>query len=223
MADRLTDTGFSARPPSQGQPVTQALPDPTLSVSGVTQHRYTATVSITDLSMGLLPVYPRPTRIQRLDSSWFYDNSSGLVYSPRSSSTGKQYSFDYLHTDYNPGALRNAKALPADDPIQKLDTEVPAQPFVSTQVDKLIAGKTTPYDKVLAIYTYFSSANGFKYALSTKTGSSGSDIEDFLTNKQGYCEQYAAAMAWMVRTAHIPARVAFGFTSAPATRARRTR
>ncbi|MET0492048.1 MAG: transglutaminase domain-containing protein, partial [Actinoplanes sp.] len=31
-------------------------------------------------------------------------------------------------------------------------------------------------------------------------------------NKAGYCQQYAAAMAWMVREAGIPARVAFGFT-----------
>ena len=33
------------------------------------------------------------------------------------------------------------------------------------------------------------------------------------SNKSGYCQQYAAAMAWMVREAGIPARVAFGFTS----------
>ena len=37
-------------------------------------------------------------------------------------------------------------------------------------------------------------------------------IVDFLHNKRGFCEQYAAAMAWLVRAAGIPARVAFGFT-----------
>jgi hypothetical protein len=36
---------------------------------------------------------------------------------------------------------------------------------------------------------------------------------DFITTgRVGYCEQYAAALAWLVRAAGIPARVAFGFT-----------
>ena len=35
---------------------------------------------------------------------------------------------------------------------------------------------------------------------------------DFLSNKQGYCEQYASAMAVMLRAVGVPARVAIGFT-----------
>jgi Transglutaminase-like superfamily/Domain of unknown function (DUF4129) len=83
---------------------------------------------------------------------------------------------------------------------------------VTDLVNDLTFGKTTLYAKVFALYTYFTKANGFHYELSTKRVGGGSDIEAFLRNKQGYCEQYAAALAWMVRTAGIPARVAFGFT-----------
>src|SRR6266536_2259445 len=67
-------------------------------------------------------------------------------------------------------------------------------------------------DKLRAIHGYFSTDNGFKYSLLTKSGTSGSAIVDFLNNKQGFCEQYSAAMAWLVRAAGIPARVAFGFS-----------
>ncbi len=34
---------------------------------------------------------------------------------------------------------------------------------------------------------------------------------DFLTTKRGYCELYASAMAYLVRAAGIPSRVAIGF------------
>ena len=86
-------------------------------------------------------------------------------------------------------------------------------PEVEELVKGLIQGKRTDYDKVLAIYQHFSADNGFSYRLSTESGSSGQDIVNFLTNKVGYCQQYAAAMAWLVRSAGIPARVAFGFTN----------
>jgi hypothetical protein len=67
---------------------------------------------------------------------------------------------------------------------------------------------------VRAIYDFFAPTNGFRYSLDTKTGNSGSAMVDFIKEdgRQGYCEQYAAAMAWLLRAADIPARVAFGFT-----------
>ena len=43
-------------------------------------------------------------------------------------------------------------------------------------------------------------------------GDSGDQLVDFLNNKQGYCEQYASAMAIMLRAIGVPARVAIGFT-----------
>jgi hypothetical protein len=83
---------------------------------------------------------------------------------------------------------------------------------VERKLAQIISGQSTPYDKVRAIHSYFSADNGFKYSLQTKSGTSGSAIVDFLNNKQGFCEQYSAAMAWLVRAANIPARVAFGFS-----------
>jgi transglutaminase-like putative cysteine protease len=212
-ADRLVEAGFSSQSTHSGRSVTGTPPTTPINLPGVTQKKYQANITITNnLNMGLLPVYSQPTKFQKLDSSWLYDPSSGLVFSNRSFSAGKQYSFEFLHTDFKPEALRTSKPLGLDNPIQREDTQVPSEPVVDSLVAKLTAGKTTPYDKVLALYNYFSADNQFEYSLSTKTGSSGSDIVDFLTNKKGYCEQYASALAWMVRAAGVPARVAFGFT-----------
>ena len=50
------------------------------------------------------------------------------------------------------------------------------------------------------------------YSLATAPGTSGDDLVDFLRLRRGYCEQYAGAMAVMVRAAGMPARVALGYT-----------
>jgi uncharacterized membrane protein YhaH (DUF805 family) len=212
VADELTQAGFHNRAPTGGEPVTAGrIPRPAGPLVGVTQKTYHAEVTITDLQMSALPIYLQLSRVQKLDGNWLYDRDSQLVYSNRSSSKGRSYSFDYVRTEYSATALESVPALHRDDPAAQF-TQVPAVAEVQQLVARLTKGKTRLYDRVRAIYDYFSAANGFGYALSTKSGTSGSEIVDFLTNKQGYCEQYAAALAWLVRAAGIPARVAFGFT-----------
>ena len=213
VADQLTPTGFRTRALGTGRAVTDGgIPDPAVKIPGVGQHSYHATVSITNFDMRYLPVYRILAKTQKLDGSWLYDLSGDQVYSLRSSARGRTYSFDYAATEYSPTALAAASRPDPQNQVSQYAIVPKQQQQVADKVRQLTLGKSSDYDKVMAIYKYFSAANGFRYALSTKPGTSGSDIVDFLNNKQGYCEQYAAAMAWMVRTAGIPARVAFGFT-----------
>ena len=58
---------------------------------------------------------------------------------------------------------------------------------VTDLVATLTAGKTTQYDRVRAIYDYFSPENGFPYSLSTPGGTSGTAIVDFLTSRRVLC------------------------------------
>nr|WP_275941207.1 transglutaminaseTgpA domain-containing protein [Planosporangium flavigriseum] len=213
VADEVTPAGFRNRRPGGGLAATANLPGPTAQQGpGVALRPYHAQVQIVALNMNTLPVYLQPTRTSSLDSSWFYDRNDQLIYSRQSSSRDKKYGFDYVRAEYSPEALREAGALNADDPIQRQYTAVPRIPEVERRLAQIISGKFTPYDKVRAIHSYFSANNGFRYSLETKSGTSGSAIVDFLNNKQGFCEQYSAAMAWLVRAAGIPARVAFGFS-----------
>ncbi|GAA2183049.1 transglutaminase family protein [Micromonospora lupini] len=215
VADELRPSGFQARSPS-GRPANRDLPDPTeRGGQGVQQVRYRATVEVTkSLSMSLMPVYAEPVRTEDLNSNWLYDPSQQVVFSNRENSRGRKYAFDYVRSTYTPAALRAARPLPADHPVRRQLTATPGPvPEVEELVKGLTQGKRTDYDRVLAIYQHFSADNGFSYRLSTASGSSGQDIVNFLINKVGYCQQYAAAMAWLVRSAGIPARVAFGFTN----------
>ena len=53
---------------------------------------------------------------------------------------------------------------------------------------------------------------GFDYAEDTGTGGSPDALQAFLEQRRGFCEQYASAMAAMLRLAGVPSRVAVGFT-----------
>ncbi|MFG1917721.1 transglutaminaseTgpA domain-containing protein [Micromonospora sp. NPDC048898] len=215
VADELRQTGFQARNPT-GRAVNRDLPDPTERARpGVQQTTYRATVEVTkSLSMSLMPVYAEPVRTDDLSGNWLYDPNQQVVFSNRENSRGRKYSFDYVRSTYTPATLRATAPLPADHPLNRQMTATPGPvPEVEELVKGLTQGKRTDYDRVLAIYQHFSADNGFSYRLSTESGSSGQDIVNFLTNKVGYCQQYAAAMAWLVRSAGIPARVAFGFTN----------
>ena len=212
VADELGTGGFRTRTPS-GQSIGNALPDPEQRPSfGVTRERYAAKVEVAKgFDMPMLPVYAEPVQTRRIGSDWSYDPNMQIVFSLRSRSGGRTYEFDYVRSTYTPQALNESPELSTDNSIRRQFTSVPLVAEVRKKVDDLTKGARTPYEKVRAIYDFFSSKNGFKYSLETQQGTSGQKIVDFLNNKVGFCEQYAAAMAWLVRTAGIPARVAFGF------------
>jgi transglutaminase-like putative cysteine protease len=72
----------------------------------------------------------------------------------------------------------------------------------------------TPFDKALALQDYFRSKE-FRYNLNVPALSAGGNqLRRFVTEvREGYCEQFAIAMAMMAREVGIPSRVAVGFTS----------
>ncbi|RSM56840.1 transglutaminase [Actinoplanes sp. ATCC 53533] len=212
VADVLTDQGFSSRAPS-GRPLSRGLDNPSQS-DGVDYRQYRAEVEITeDFGQKLAPIYSNIVGVNGLDAAWSYDPDTQVVFSNRTTTKGKKYSFDYLRAKYTPAQLRTAQPLARTEPLRAQFTTVPDDPKIKTLVRGLVENERTDYDRVSAIYRYFSRDNGFTYSLRTADPQVGaSAIAAFLEGKAGYCQQYAAAMAWMVREAGIPARVAFGFT-----------
>ena len=73
------------------------------------------------------------------------------------------------------------------------------------------AGDDSDYDKVLAIQQHFHS-DGFHYSTDVDVADDADALLTFLTQtKAGFCQQYATAMAVMVRELGLPARVAVGY------------
>jgi transglutaminase-like putative cysteine protease len=212
IADQPAEDGFHNRTPTGGAPVTDGIEQPKLGTS-ITPS-YTANVQILNFDMNLAPIYEYPVNLNGLGSDWFYDPDSSQVYSrnPKVTTNRKSYSFDYVHASYPRELLRQAPPIPANDQALASLTFVPPVKYVQDIVDDLVVGRTTEYDKVNALYHYFDPANGFTYSIQLKPGKSGNAIIDFLSSKHGFCVQYAASLAWMVRAAGFPSRVAFGFT-----------
>jgi transglutaminase-like putative cysteine protease len=210
VADQVAPDGFRNRPPSGGDPLRDPLPTPPApQINGVRSESFQATVDVIDFDSQLAPVYQQATAVRGLDKSWSYDPVTNQIWSRRSSVTSKKYVFDYVHTTYTEAALRQA------GPYEETDanlTYVPPNRQVEDTVAELTAGKTTEYDQVRGIYNFFSPSNNFRYTLKPKAGTSGNAMIDFLAAREGFCVQYAVAMAWLVRAAGYPARVAIGFT-----------
>jgi transglutaminase-like putative cysteine protease len=90
---------------------------------------------------------------------------------------------------------------------------------VSDLAIKITSDKKTPLDKATAIEQYLK--RNYRYTLNPgipdrstrgQEGIGKNPVEDFLfSTKEGYCEQYANAMAVMLRTIGIPSRLVTGF------------
>jgi len=166
-----------------------------------------------------LPIYANPTKID-VRGDWRWDDRADTVFSSRSSTDGLRYTFESVRIIYDRERLAAAPDL---DPSESVVSEYTginrgSEPEAQKIAENAIAGKQTQYEKVMAINDYFSTENDFRYTTETQAGTTGSDLMDFLSNKQGYCEQYASAMAYLVRAVGIPARVAVGFGRGTETR-----
>ncbi|WP_433609212.1 transglutaminaseTgpA domain-containing protein [Dactylosporangium sp. CA-139114] len=211
VLEDLNSKGFALRPISGGAPVSNGFGKPEWGPSVKTE-THTAKIEVTnELAISYMPIYTWPTKIDRLSNQWAFDPKTAVVYSGKDTTAKKTYSVTYQRPDITPDQLRQAGPINANDPLLKDLMTAPSNPFVKSKVDETIKGKTNEYDKVKALFDFFSTQNGFQYDITTGPDTSGTKIADFLQNKRGYCAQYAAAFGWMLREAKIPSRVAFGF------------
>ncbi len=184
---------------------------------GQTTRRVTATVETLAHDDRFLPVPLFPVSVRMFDDTdenWRFDPATGTIYGRDVTTRGSSYTVEALEPRPSPELLFGAADLASGDEIQSRFTALPPlDPTVTDLVGELTAGATGPYERVRAILDHLTDrGNGFIYSLSTAPGTSGDDLVDFLRLKRGYCEQYAGAMAVLVRASGVPARVALGYT-----------
>jgi len=106
--------------------------------------------------------------------------------------------------------LREASgATPAEILLNYL--QLPAiDPRIPQLAEQITSSRNNNYDKAVAIETYLRSR--FGYTLQLPRALPRDPLANFLfERKQGHCEYFASAMAVMLRTLHIPARIVNGF------------
>jgi transglutaminase-like putative cysteine protease len=132
------------------------------------------------------------------------------------------YTVSYLHLEPAAAMLRSAPPLTDRERYLfdlDLRLEEPYVERVTALTGQITVGKTSGYDKAMAIQEYLRTDGGFSYSLTLAPPaknsfgkSAGYDaLTNFLVTKRGYCVQFATAMVMMSRAAGIPARMALGF------------
>lgn len=90
-------------------------------------------------------------------------------------------------------------------------TEHDLLPGTQALGDQIVAGARTPYDKAVAIERWLS-GDDFAYTLDLPDLGARRPIDAFLMQeRRGHCELFGSAMALLLRSQGIPARVVTGF------------
>jgi transglutaminase-like putative cysteine protease len=182
---------------------------------GVPVNNPTATIQIQNLGYQdrWLPLYGQPMAVSGLiPGRWRYDVITGTAYA-----SGALTEPAWTERAGLPDP--SLATLEQSEPAQDVDPTYFDTGGVTTRIGDLARAITraaaSPFEKAVTLNRYLlDPANGYHYSLKTEPGSTGDALENFLfRGKTGYCEQFASAMAVMLRTVGVPARVAVGFTS----------
>ncbi len=186
------------------------IPDVDGALTGGLPLSTSSTISVTTQGYQdrFLPILTGTTSISGLGNAWNFDSTLDTVYRADKVKPGR-YELTVDQVKPTAAQLEGDSVLSGGDLTEtgSLAASVRATAQAVTQAE------SGAFDKARALEQWFTNAvNGFRYSLSVPAGNSGDALVDFLTNKRGFCEQYASAMAIMLRSLNIPSRVVVGFT-----------
>ncbi len=219
----VTDDVFdgSLWAPSSGtlagsQRVQSGLPNPPPGLdASVPSTNHTMRIDVVGpLEETYLPL-PYPTTKVDIGGTWLWDaDTLNVVGWGTTTAKGLSYTAYYRSVAPSAAQLESAPAPPAA--VVQRDTKLPAHlPASISRTARTVAGTGSSYQRAVALQAWFRSGGGFTYSDTLpgdgRSDSSESAVARFLTQKVGYCVQFASAMAVMARTLGIPARVAVGF------------
>lgn len=169
-------------------------------------------VRIADLDQDRLPIPVGPRSVD-ITSSWGYDAERDEVVGLGSTTRGSSYVVRTHQRDLTPDLLRAddpGDRYPPDSPYLSVPDSGFATEIASTALE-VTAGATSAYDRALALQTYFRDGSVFRYDTNVPAAQTDDAVWDFLTERVGYCVQFATAMTVMARILGIPARLGVGF------------
>lgn len=158
-----------------------------------------------------LPIFGVPSSVSGMGPNWRYDPAAGIVFT-QTTQESRPYVEQFTLPTPTATDLRTAHGPLAIAPAYLDTTGVPPQ--ITELAQRLTSQAPTDFDKAVAINRFFTEPeNGFVYDVQTAPAAGTDALTHFLfQGKRGFCEQYASAMAVLLRAVGIPSRVAVGFT-----------
>lgn len=165
-------------------------------------------VTIIDLRGALIPAAAEPINATG-PGLGFNVLTQTLVKRSSELDEGDTYTVVSAMPRFSPEALGAATSqAPPEAVFLQLPDDLP--PEVAATASQVTAGATTGFDQMVTLQDWFRSE--FTYSVDIPDGHDNSAIVSFLTNRVGYCEQFAGTFSAMARSLGMPARVAVGFT-----------
>ena len=157
------------------------------------------------------PYWPMRANVS---GNWHEDPGTLMIYTDDAPTDGLQYTVTSGQVEPTTSTLAAAQHVPTAIKRSYLGFPSTLTPQLTAIARQVTKGKTTAFDKAVALEHWFLS-NRFSYALqSTSLPNSPRGLLTFLTtDRQGFCQQFAFAMAVLARLLGIPSRVAIGFTA----------
>ncbi|MGH3405287.1 MAG: transglutaminaseTgpA domain-containing protein, partial [Streptosporangiaceae bacterium] len=158
--------------------------------------------------LSYLPVPYAPQTMKLPGTGWLETDQTLMVYGYRPAA-GLQYTVSSKTPEVIQSVLPTNYQLPAR--VQPyLSYPGPDRPELLRIARQVTSGAHTPFAKAVALENWFTSTGNFTYTLH---GAATSTVAFLTSDRQGFCQQYAFAMAVLSRLLGIPSRVAVGYTA----------
>ncbi len=134
---------------------------------------------------------------------------TGLVESAELPADG--YDVDYRTFEPTTEQLSSADSAPRDiaEHFAAVPEDVPAG--IGATARAIVSGADSDYEAAVLLQDFFRDEENFEYDLDVGYGYGYGAMVDFLEERRGFCQQFAATMAMMARELGIPSRIAVGF------------
>ncbi len=159
-----------------------------------------------------LPAPYWPMRIN-VPGTWHESVGTLMVYSGDTIGSSLRYTVTSGDVEPTPAMVAAAQRVPPPIAASYLGFRSPVTPRLIKIARQVTKGEKTAFGRAVALERWFLSSR-FRYSLQSTVPNSPRGLLAFLTtSRQGYCQQFAFAMAVLARLLGIPSRVAVGYTA----------
>jgi transglutaminase-like putative cysteine protease len=198
-------------------PAQTTIPPPVVAPAHVTRQVQQRIQVMREQQDVALPMAYPPAQIAVPTSEVRYDHELGTVTVPGTLPVGTTYTV--VSNVVIPSAPEMDEATPVS-PAAKYTYLPPTTPPRIGEIARRWAADATernPYREIVAIMDHLTEPGAFTYSDAVDLRDDSNALLTFLTKtRKGFCQQFAAAMAVLVRSLGFPARIAVGYRTGQA-------
>jgi transglutaminase-like putative cysteine protease len=195
-------------------PINNILPGPTGLGGGVERTPHAMTIRSLDAFPSDSPWFPVPFNSSSIglssdDWAYFTEDQTALAVTDAASARVEEVSVSYASLDYDEAELSTLE--PIDPEIRRYADVPPDIPTALINEARVVtSGAATSYERAVLLQAFFRDGTNFDYDVKAGYGYGYQAMVDFLRERRGFCQHFAATMAMMARTLGIPSRVVTG-------------